>query len=125
MQIVNFQAEKTKFPARLSSDTRTGEKSPLLLSHRRRHSVLHAVVLLSALGVVEAVERTHQIARDAANPLERHVARIHVCDRRHERGAEDAGERVAVVVRPGGSVMLRSDRHILRIHIVLHIRATL
>ena len=43
----------------------------------------------------------------------------------HPGRVEDAGERVAVVVRPGGSVMLRSDRHILRIHIVLHIRATL
>ena len=38
--------------------------------------MLHAVMLLSALGVVEAVERAHQIARDAANPLERHVAEI-------------------------------------------------
>lgn len=28
MQIVNFQAEKNKFPARLSSDTRTGENHP-------------------------------------------------------------------------------------------------
>ena len=63
-------------PARLPSDTRTGKKSPLLLSHRRRHSMLHAVVFLGALGVIEAVERAHQIARDAANPLERHVAEI-------------------------------------------------
>lgn len=28
MQIVNFQAEKTKFPARLPSDTRTGKNHP-------------------------------------------------------------------------------------------------
>ena len=34
----------------------------------------------------------------ARRDVRRHVARIHVCDRRHERGAEDAGERVAVVV---------------------------
>ena len=70
MQIANFQAEKTKFPARLSSDTRTGKKSPCLFSHRRRHSMLHAVVLLGALGVVEAVERADEIARDAADALE-------------------------------------------------------
>ena len=35
-----------------------------------RHVVLYAVVLFGALGVVEAVERAHQIARDAANALE-------------------------------------------------------
>ena len=32
MQIVNFQAEKTKFPAQLPSDTRTGEITLLILT---------------------------------------------------------------------------------------------
>ena len=35
-----------------------------------RHAVLHAIVLLGALRVVEAVERAHQVARDAADALE-------------------------------------------------------
>ena len=77
-----------------------------------------------AVGQYQHPHQQVAVAR-ARRDVRRHVARIHVCDRRHERGAEDAGERVAVVVRPGGSVMLRSDRHILRIHIVLHIHATL
>ena len=70
-----FSPKQNPF-GRHPSDTRTGKKSPCLFLHRRRHSVLHAVMLLGALGVVEAVERAHQIARDAANPLERHVAEI-------------------------------------------------
>ena len=32
--------------------------------------MLHAVVLLGALGVVEAVERTHEVPGDAADTLE-------------------------------------------------------
>ena len=35
--------------------------------------MLHAVMFLSALGVVEAVERAHQIARDAADALKVHL----------------------------------------------------
>ena len=37
----------------------------------QRDAVLHAVALLGALGVVEAVERADQVARDAADAVKR------------------------------------------------------
>ena len=38
--------------------------------------MLHAVALLGALGVVEAVQRAHQIARDAADAVEGTLAQV-------------------------------------------------
>ena len=40
------------------------------------HAVLHAVPFLGPLGVVEAVQRAHQIAGDAADALKGHVVLV-------------------------------------------------
>ena len=44
------------------------------------HAVLHAVVLLGALGVVEAVQRAHEVTGDAADALKAHALAVFCVD---------------------------------------------
>ncbi len=59
---------------RCGIETRSAPVGTIVNARRRlvlvRHGVLHAIMLLGTLRVVEAVERAHQVTRDAANALE-------------------------------------------------------
>ena len=66
----NRHADSGAVDKRFGFDTRNAQPRSFFLFHNDLHTVLHAIVHFGTLGVVEAIDGTNEVTRDAADAFE-------------------------------------------------------